>query len=128
MMPKSGTGNGLPAPNITVPPVLGETPTSSSRYSPHLAPSPVSSHQAVHTFYSHNQMRPSQSSGSSFSVLSNHTGHTSNGFVHVPMSMNGPSPAPTMSYTDVSLEQAMEKVQELAQENATLRGNHHFCD
>lgn len=72
---------------------------------------------------------PSQgSSGSSYAVLSYQTGNSSNnGYMHV--FQNGGLPpnvlgqqSPGMSLTDVSLEKAMEKVQELAYENATLRG------
>ena len=62
--------------------------------------------------------------GSSFSVISNHTGsvsqmngsHVNGGIMNV--HMNGSEP----SLTDITLEQAMEKVQELAKENANLRG------
>lgn len=58
----------------------------------------------------------SPSSGNSFSVLSNQPGSTPNGVIS-PLQNGSQS-----SFTDVSLEQAMEKVQELASENATLRG------
>ncbi|XP_045167332.2 optineurin-like [Mercenaria mercenaria] len=62
-----------------------------------------------------NRSMISPSSGSSFSVLSNQTGQSNNGLIS-PL-QNGTQ----SSFTDVSLEQAMEKVQELATENATLR-------
>ena len=63
-----------------------------------------------------NRSMVAPSSGSSFSVLSNQTGPGNNGLIS-PL-QNGIQ----SSITDVSLEQAMEKVQELATENATLRG------
>jgi hypothetical protein len=63
-----------------------------------------------------NRSMVAPSSGSSFSVLSNQTGPSNNGFIS-PV-QNGIQP----SMTDISLEQAMEKLQELASENATLKG------
>lgn len=70
---------------------------------------------------------PSQpSSNSSYSVLSYQTGQSSNnGFMNVFQNGLTGSPSPPgngLSLTDISLEKAMEKVQELAAENATLRG------
>lgn len=66
-----------------------------------------------------NRSMVAPSSGSSFSVLSNHAG-SQNGY------MGQTHPVDATSHqdltTDVSLEQAMEKVQELATENSTLRG------
>lgn len=61
----------------------------------------------------------SSSSSSSFSVLSNQTGGQSNNGFMVTQQSNVQA-----SMTDVTLEQAMGKVQDLANENSTLRGIH----
>ena len=72
-----------------------------------------------------NNSRISPSSGSSFSVLTNHTGTPSpvNGsFVNV---VSPASAAPSL--TDFTLEQAVVKIQELSQENASLKGINVLC-
>ncbi|XP_052781085.1 optineurin-like [Mya arenaria] len=113
-MSQSSANTGLPQPNISVPPtqLLG---------GPQSGNPPFNGYAELPSQHGNmNQSHPSRSSGSSFSVLSNHTGMThSNVFVQALPNGNGLSPS--MSLTDISLEQAMEKVHELAHENATLR-------
>ncbi|KAL4227194.1 hypothetical protein ACF0H5_015167 [Mactra antiquata] len=67
-----------------------------------------------------NRSMVAPSSGSSFSVLSNHTGsQINNGYIHAVPPVGAGSTTDMSS--DIPLEQAMEKVQELATENSTLR-------
>ena len=117
-----GPGPDMPAPNLIYPPQyhngrptdvsMGPPRMSTSPVPPNLVPLPGSI--------------PSQSSGnSSYSVLSYQTGQSSApGFMNVFHNGHGVSPQGNgvSSLTDISLEKAMEKVQELASENATLRG------
>lgn len=111
----------MPVPNLGIrqPPILNGTQEMPIGHRPvdTNAPSPIPGNVPL-------QPSPN-SSNSSYSVLSYQTSNSSNnGYMNVfANSPSAPVPSQGMSLTDLSLEKAMEKVQELASENATLRGN-----
>ena len=64
------------------------------------------------------------STSSSYTVLTNHTGSNDGSYVIPNMATTPERTGSQSSMTDFTLEQAMEKIQELAQDNANLRGEY----